>query len=369
VTELAKHLERMNPLVADPRWGWWIIWYFYLGGIAAGAYFMATLVEFVGDELDRRLARRGYFLAAPLIGLCGVLLIVDLEQPSRFWHMLFDAETLRPHVKYWSPMSVGAWALLVFGMVSAVSFAGALAEDGRLGLGRWAELATRLHRGVLGRTFDLVGCICGFFTASYTGALLTATNQPIWSDSPWIAALFLASSATTGIAAIQLTTGRKDSGFESARAKLEQADRWALVLELLTLVLFLASIRAFLPELIGRWPFLCLLVGTLACGVCLPLVLGYLPQQFRKRTPAVAALLVLLGGFVLRYSLLAAAPDMLDARHTAAPGNPGRQAPDSGSENTEIARLFSLVRERLVLHLSERSKSLGTQLLLAEWLF
>ncbi len=27
----------MNEFVADPHWGWWIVWYFYLGGIAAGA--------------------------------------------------------------------------------------------------------------------------------------------------------------------------------------------------------------------------------------------------------------------------------------------------------------------------------------------
>src|SRR5262249_8307341 len=28
----------MNLFVEDPEWGWWIILYFYLGGIAAGAY-------------------------------------------------------------------------------------------------------------------------------------------------------------------------------------------------------------------------------------------------------------------------------------------------------------------------------------------
>ena len=27
----------MNLFVVDPEWGWWIILYFYLGGIAAGS--------------------------------------------------------------------------------------------------------------------------------------------------------------------------------------------------------------------------------------------------------------------------------------------------------------------------------------------
>ena len=145
----------MNTFVTDPLWGWWIVWYFYLGGIAAGAYFMAALVEFVGDEQDRKLGRLGYFLAAPLVAVCGVLLILDLHQPTRFWHMLLDRETLLPHMKYWSPMSIGAWALLLFGAISTVSFVGALAEARRCGLGRWASSALRLHHGFFGRAFDL----------------------------------------------------------------------------------------------------------------------------------------------------------------------------------------------------------------------
>ena len=43
----------MNFFVADPEWGWWIILYFYLGGIAAGAYFLSSLIELVGGRLSR----------------------------------------------------------------------------------------------------------------------------------------------------------------------------------------------------------------------------------------------------------------------------------------------------------------------------
>ena len=42
-----------------------------------------------------------------------------------------------------------------------------------------------------------LGCVAGFFVASYTGALLSATNQPMWSDTVWLAPLFLASAAST----------------------------------------------------------------------------------------------------------------------------------------------------------------------------
>src|SRR5262249_59737287 len=82
----------MNLFVADPEWGWWIVLYFYLGGIAAGAYFLATLIELFGGSLSRDLPRVGYWIAFPLIATCGLLLTVDLERPERFWHMLFRSE-------------------------------------------------------------------------------------------------------------------------------------------------------------------------------------------------------------------------------------------------------------------------------------
>ena len=34
----------MNPFVVDPEWGWWITFYFFLGGLSAGSYFVATNV-------------------------------------------------------------------------------------------------------------------------------------------------------------------------------------------------------------------------------------------------------------------------------------------------------------------------------------
>ena len=47
----------MNRFVADPHWHGYIVWYFYLGGIAAGAYALASLAHLFGDEDDRRASR------------------------------------------------------------------------------------------------------------------------------------------------------------------------------------------------------------------------------------------------------------------------------------------------------------------------
>src|SRR2546430_10138337 len=110
---------------ASPQWRWLIVAYCFLGGLAAGSYFLATLMDLFGTSRDRRLVHLGYLIAFPLVGLCGLVLTVDLGRPERFWHMLIQSETLRPMIKTYSPMSLGAWALLCFGGCAFVSlFAG-----------------------------------------------------------------------------------------------------------------------------------------------------------------------------------------------------------------------------------------------------
>ena len=107
-------------MVRAPDWGMYIIWYFFLGGIAGGAYFMAAIADNFGGRRDREVAKVGYFIALPLVMICGILLILDLGMSSRFLNMV-------KILKFWNPMSLGAWAVGVFG---AFSFACALLSLG-----------------------------------------------------------------------------------------------------------------------------------------------------------------------------------------------------------------------------------------------
>jgi formate-dependent nitrite reductase membrane component NrfD len=99
------------------HWRWLIALYFFVGGLAGGCYFLAALIDLVGRREDRPLARIGYLIAFPCVLLSGILLILDLSRPERFWHMLIESNTLQPMVKLYSPMSIGAWALLLFRLV------------------------------------------------------------------------------------------------------------------------------------------------------------------------------------------------------------------------------------------------------------
>src|SRR5207302_8684291 len=72
------------PVVRRPVWTWEVPAYFWLGGMAAGAYVTASLAENFGSADDRRAAAGGYYIAAAALVPCAPLLIADLGRPDRF---------------------------------------------------------------------------------------------------------------------------------------------------------------------------------------------------------------------------------------------------------------------------------------------
>src|SRR5215831_1324589 len=168
--------------VAPPQWEWYIVWYFFLGGLAGGAYALGAILRLFGDRRDAGAARLAFLVALPALAICPILLTLDLGRPLRFWHMLIDARTMTLNFKYWSPMSVGVWTLLIFGVFALVSF---LEASGALGT------ALAGGRGRL-------------FLAVYTGVLLSVSNQPMWSDTWALGGLFLASGLSVATAVLEL---------------------------------------------------------------------------------------------------------------------------------------------------------------------
>src|SRR2546429_1597290 len=191
---------------ASPHWRWLIILYFFVGGIAGGGYFIAALLQWFGRGRpeDRPLIRTGYALGFWGAVISGALLTLDLGRPLRFWHMLFQSENFPSLMfKSWSPISFGAWAILLFGLLSVLSALGARAEAGRLQMPALRAVGGVVKGGVA-KLVGGVGGLLGLFIAGYTGILLSVTNRPIWADSPWLGALFVASGASTGAAALIL---------------------------------------------------------------------------------------------------------------------------------------------------------------------
>ena len=98
----------------SPEWGWYIVVYFFLGGIAGGAAFLSGLLDLLGNRLDRRMTRIGYLIALVAIIIGGPLLIIDLTRPERFWHMVWMSDAGGPMFKPYSAISLGIWIIMAF---------------------------------------------------------------------------------------------------------------------------------------------------------------------------------------------------------------------------------------------------------------
>jgi len=294
----------MNPgawpstlFTSPPGWHWLIIGYFFVGGLAGGCFFLAALIDLFGRPEDRPLARLGYYVAFPAVALSGIFLTLDLGRPLRFWHMLIESHTGRPMFKTYSPMSLGSWALLIFGVFAFVAFLGALAdtERGR----RWPWLRRLRPPGVVGSLVAIVGGILGFFVAGYTGVLLTVTNRPIWADTTLLGLNFLVSAASTS-AALLVLLGRRRWSASAGLEALERFDAWILVLELVAVVGLMVSLGSMLLAWLNAWGVL-LVGGVIGMGILVPLLLYWRPRLISGgRSAAVAAFLVLVGGFIFR---------------------------------------------------------------------
>src|SRR5881397_3991795 len=254
---------------ASPHWRWLILAYFFLGGLAGGSYFLATLLYLFGKGRDRRLVHLGYLIAFPLVCVCGVLLTVDLGRPERFWHMLVQSETFRPILKMYSPMSTGAWALLLFGGCAFLSFVAVLAERGWLG---WPLLRQLSSPAFVGRVVTMIGTLLGFYVAGYTGVLLAVTNRPIWADTTLLGLTFLISAASTSAALLILLGSWQGVSADSIDA-LARFDGCILVLEAVVLAALVASLGRVAMVWLNGWGLL--LAGVMLGGIGLPLLLHW----------------------------------------------------------------------------------------------
>jgi formate-dependent nitrite reductase membrane component NrfD len=221
----------------DPHWTWWILGYFFVAGLAGGAYFLATLLRHWGTPADEPMARLAIYAAFPAIVICPLLLTLDLTKPLRFWHMLVNTtpDGFGLNFKIWSPMSVGVWALVLASIFMAVSFLDALARDGKL-------RAPLVSVGA-SKAWMVIGSVLWLFIASYTGVLLAVSNQPIWSDTWALGGLFLA-SGLSGAAAMLLLLSRYRRGSEASNPVLEIGERLFAALELLLLAVFVLTLIA-----------------------------------------------------------------------------------------------------------------------------
>ncbi|UCC62405.1 MAG: polysulfide reductase NrfD [Anaerolineae bacterium] len=191
-------------------WGWLPAIYLFLGGLGAGSFLVAALMEWTGEQYKRDFcptALVGSTVGGPLLLLGTVLLIFDLgaglREPWRIFLMF---------THFRSVMTWGVWILSLFIPLCFL-----------YGFLELMELYPRVWRGLFMRRFPPlrrlplrkikhwvagVGSLFAVGTAIYTGVLLSAVGPsiPFWSTPiaswlriPMLPVLFVVSAISTGM--------------------------------------------------------------------------------------------------------------------------------------------------------------------------
>lgn len=304
------------------EWGYLIVSYLFLGGLSAGLYFVSALASLLqrnnGDNPYQRIARIGALLAPwPVMAGC-FLLIFDLGRWYRFW-MLFA------HIRWTSPMSLGSWLLLAFSVVALLYFYSWLTAEQRTRI--FSRIPKRLrflqslNRDTSGkqRVLALIGLPISVGVGIYTGVLLGAVqSRPFWNTN-LVAQLFLFSALSTGCAMIMLVLAWRRGPADSRGLQLlYNLDVTLMTLELFIVVPYIVhgqlsvqAVKDSLAMILGG-PFTILFwVFFLGFGLVLPLgievfeslpaLLSRATAHYNQRLTALTAVLVLAGGFLLRY--------------------------------------------------------------------
>lgn len=274
-------------------WGPLIAGYLFLAGASAGAYATAAVIDRKYPQAGKiAFAGRIAAFVALCVGL--IMLMVDAEaglaNPGRFF-LLFSNPA--------SVMTLGVYVICLFMLVTIVS----LVLD---------FMKKRQPAVLLG-----VGCVLALCLAAYTGFLLgEAAPYPLWSNAA-LPVLFVVSGASAGLALVLLIGRIMNKKAVEAMRVFDRAGVILPIAELFVLFCMLVVVSTGSPE--GAESVSAMLTGGYALAfwlglVLVGLVLPFAIEAYSAKANAHGAALgyvanvgVLVGGFMLRYLVVAAA--------------------------------------------------------------
>ncbi len=214
---------RMN-LNIDPVlhvWHWQIPLYLFLGGLAAGVLFFASLYTIRNESEKYRTAVKVAPIIAPIAIVVGLFaLLLDLKHKLYFWQLYTT-------IRFESPMSWGAWVLMLITPLSFIWVAAYLKEIfpkidfNQRFFGNMYRLFVKEVKGEVNwewkfnwlanfekyvvknrKSLAWAILVLAVILGVYTGILLSAFNaRPLWNTAI-LGPLFLVSGLSTGAASI-----------------------------------------------------------------------------------------------------------------------------------------------------------------------
>lgn len=288
-------------LMVDPQlhiWHWPIALYLFLGGLAAGILFFAALFYILGKEKEFATAVRKVPFIAPFALVIGLAaLFFDLRHKAFFWQLYTT-------IRLESPMSWGAWTLLVITTASFIWCALHIRDifpnfDWKYKFLKNLETFFNKYKLVLAWVILIFAVITGI----YTGILLSAFNaRPLWNTSV-LGPLFLASGISAGAATIVLIS--KDKKEKTLFTKL---DLIVLGIEMFLIVhMFMGYLAGPQTQIEAAGLFLggdytmVFWIFVVFLGIIFPAILDVMELRDYHIPAVLPGILVLFGGIVFRF--------------------------------------------------------------------
>ena len=296
---------RSNHLI-DPifhAWGWEIPVYLFLGGMVAGMMIISGYFLFSGrykktDCSCYYLPRMSFIL----LSLGMLALFLDLEHKLYVWRLYTTFEIT-------SPMSWGSWILIIVYPVLLANMLMKVPPNFSSKFRFIWDLSSKLNqRPVLIKNIGVLNMLLGALLGIYTGVLLSSLGaRPLWNTSIlWL--LFLMSGLSGAAAFIHLIAKNKDE-----RELLAKADNGFLVIELFVIGLMIiglvtsSQVAIDAAALILTGPFAAVFwVFVIGLGIVIPLIIQFLAVNHKIHHTAVAPIMVIIGGLILRFVIVAA---------------------------------------------------------------
>lgn len=287
-----------------------IIFDLFIGGIAAGAFLVTALLLAFGGKINKAGLHRAFYITMALVPVYGVLLILKLEQKTRFINVMWQGRDGNIMINFNSPMSMGAWVLniLIFFVILGTLYA--LKKDNLLQFS-WAQplyrLATFLHEGPIAKIFLSLGAFFAAWFSVYLGVLVTTSQLPAWNATPLIPTLWIISAVITGVSVVILLLlfTNRDNQLDESIQRLDNIVKSVIVLNIVMVVVFVFALGQW-SETVTRGTYGILLWGgVVVVGLLIPLLLKLKPNLLgAKKSLIFSSILVLVGGFILRYVVM-----------------------------------------------------------------
>jgi len=284
-------------------WHWQIPIYLFLGGLAAGILFFAGVFYILGKEKSMPATVKWAPFIVPLALILGLfMLFLDLKHKLYFWQLYTT-------VRLESPMSWGAWVLMIITPISFIWVGSYVRElfpswDWKFKFLKRFEKWSVKNRKFIAWPMVIYAVILGI----YTGILLSAFNaRPLWNTA-LLGPLFLVSGMSTGAATIILMSKNHEE-----RKIIGRLDILLIVIELFfithMIMGFLAGSEVQISAaqlFLGGQFTVSFWVFVIFLGLLFPMTLEVLELLGYKVPIVLPAILILVGGLIFRFIIVEA---------------------------------------------------------------